>query len=125
MKKLFAATVCAMTLVLAACGGPSDSDVQDAVRAAVEAEFNENMELGQDLGQLMSGGRNTPLQARMAAEQEKARKMLDGMEVDVGNVTENSDGTYTAVVTLTFPGGDTNTDTVTLMEGAEGWVVKE
>jgi len=97
-------------ILLAACGGPSDSDVEKAVRD----EFAANK---QAMTAILGPGAGGALAKEM--ENNFART-----KISVGEKTKLADGGYSVVVTLKTPDGSSDTMTVRLAKGADKWVVQ-
>lgn len=99
--------LCAAVFALAACSkAPTDAEVEDAVRSRIAADLE---------------------RARMAmgmAGPKDPKKALDATIV-VGEKTKQGDGSFSVIVTVKRPNLPSDTDTVRLLKGADGWVVAE
>lgn len=105
-------------LALAACGGgPSDADVEDAARQQVLQALEQQR---QTLSGVGFGG--AAASSTFREMERKATEAAAKMEVDVGEITELPDGTYSAVVTTTS-NGQVQTTTMRLAETKDGWSI--
>jgi hypothetical protein len=99
--------------MLAGCGGPSDGEVQQAVRDKL---VNQRQSIEALIGKSGANALADLFGAPAAADPASLR-------IDVGRKTRLDDGTYSAVVTLVGQNGKSDTIAVRLAEAKQGWVV--
>lgn len=113
MKRLsiLSACLCLSALLTACGGGPSDSEIEKAVMAKM-AESQRAMASAMSI--LPGGG---------GATQEMERRVA-AAKVEAGKKTEQQDGSYSVVVTVTVD-GQPNTKSIRLIKGSDGWAVAD
>ena len=113
MKRLpiLFACLCLPVLLTACGGGPSDSDVEQAIKAKM-AESQRTMASAMSI--LPGGG---------GATQEMERRVA-AAKVEAGKKTEQQDGSYDVVVTITVDGKPT-TKAIRMIKGSDGWAVAD
>ena len=104
-------TMCLSALLTACGGGPSDSEIEKAVMAKM-AESQRAMASAMSI--LPGGG---------GATQEMERRVA-AAKVEAGNKTEQQDGSYNVVVTVTID-GQPNTKSIRFIKGGNGWTVAD
>lgn len=108
----------AAALLLAACA-PSDGEVEKAVRADLASQVRGEKTVLSLFHTLTGQGGG---QGEVEAE---TQKTLDAAVIGVGKKTEQSDGSYIAVVTVALPGRTATTRNVKLLKAKDGWIVAE
>lgn len=108
---ILSACLCLPVLLTACGGGPSDSEIEKAVKAKM-AESQRAMASAMSIlpG---SGGATQEMERRVAAA-----------KVEAGKKTEEQDGSYNVVVTVTID-GQPNTNSIRMIKGSNGWVVAD
>lgn len=112
MKRLpvLLAALCLPALLTACGGGPSDSEVEKAVKAKMAES---QRAIASIMSGLPGGG----------ATQEMERRVAEA-KVEAGKKTEQQDGSYSVVVTVTVD-GNPNTNTVRMVKGSGGWTLAD
>lgn len=113
MKRLsiLVACLCLPVLLTACGGGPSDSEIEKAIKAKM-AESQRAMASAMSI--LPGGG---------GATQEMERRVA-AAKVEAGKKTEQQDGSYSVVVTVTVD-GQPNTKSIRFIKGSDGWAVAD
>lgn len=113
MKRLsiLVACLCLPAFLTACGGGPSDSEIEKAVKAKM-AESQSTMASAMSI--LPGGG---------GATQEMERRVA-AAKVEAGKKTEQQDGSYNVVVTVTID-GQPNTKSIRFIKGSDGWAVAD
>lgn len=112
MKRLsiLVACLCLPALLTACGGGPSDSEVEKAIKAKM-AESQRAMTSAMSI--LPGGGATQEMERRVAAA-----------KVEAGKKTEQQDGSYDVVATVTIDGKPT-TKAIRMIKGSDGWAVAD
>ena len=101
MKKFATCAALGLCLALTACGdGPSDGDVKAAIRTQMKAVLG------------------------LFGNNAAASNALNQLEIVVGDKTKQPDGSYAVIATIKKAGGYSDTETVIMLHGADGWVVR-
>lgn len=113
MKRLsiLVACLCLPALLTACGGGPSDSEIEKAIKAKM-AESQRAVASAMSI--LPGGG---------GATQEMERRVA-AAKVEAGKKTEQQDGSYDVVVTVTVDGQPT-TKAIRMIKGSDGWAVAD
>jgi len=106
----------ALVVSLAACGGPSDSEVQSAISTQLAQAMNLQKQLVNLAGSLF--GQDTRENSR------KIDSTLAGARILVGDKNKLADGSYSVVVTVKM-NDESHTSTVRMIKAADGWVIQE
>jgi hypothetical protein len=96
-----------IALLLVACGGPSDSEVEKAVRSLLTKEAESQKQLAALFGRPDSA---------------EIEKRLAAVKIVVGDKNKQNDGSYVSVVTIKSD-ADSKTMQLHLIKGSDGWVV--
>lgn len=111
-------------IALAGCDdGPSDADVSQAIKTLALEQIKAQNQMAKAVSGMLGGSMGGDVSNSIQAQVSEAEAAIENAEIDVLRIDENSDGSYSAEVTMTTPQG-TTTDRITLVAKGDKWVIR-